>query len=202
MTSAWELENKYNEILEVPEELWPARDAAIEYAISGGPIPDSLIQLEHWFNDDFEVWQNLHSDTAAMQFDPAFDVNSTLYIGLDDGYLREHFDIPQDAQITDDMRIVFTRKTMEDHWDIDSEIIVGIGSRMIVASDGRACIVGYTEVFEGQGGIVCYFSGVFSDKNAWEDHLRKNGIHRFTDPNEIPDNLLLEIYNKANSWEP
>jgi hypothetical protein len=59
------IEDKYCEILDVPPELWSARDAAIDFALHGGELPEDLKQLQDWFSDDFGVYQNTHSETAA-----------------------------------------------------------------------------------------------------------------------------------------
>lgn len=60
--------------LSVPERLWPARDSAINFALVGGPVPESLSCFKSWFSEDLEVWEDLHSGEAAMLFDPAIRV--------------------------------------------------------------------------------------------------------------------------------
>jgi len=57
----WEPEDKYSYVLEVPPELHAIRDAAIEFALSGGEPPAGLNVLEEWFSNDYSVYENTHS---------------------------------------------------------------------------------------------------------------------------------------------
>jgi hypothetical protein len=43
--------------------------------------------------------------------------------------------------------------------------------------------------------IHCEWQGVFANEEVWEMYLIKSRIHRFNEPNDIPDNVLLEIYH-------
>lgn len=51
----WEPEDEYSYVLEVPPELYGVRDAAIEFALSGGEPPAGLNVLEEWFSNDYAV---------------------------------------------------------------------------------------------------------------------------------------------------
>lgn len=196
MAHAWGPENKYNEVLEVPEELWAARDSAIAYALRGGPVPEGLAQLKSWFSDDFEVYENLRSE-ASFDAYPALDLNSTLY-AADEFNLRQRFELSEDDIITDVMRIDFTRKVIAE--DPDGDLVIGVGSRLLEGGNGQSCVVGYTERQAGHNGILFYWEGVFADEKTWLAHIAEIGryLYNYDEIADIPDTIIMEIYNKAN----
>jgi len=194
----WEPEDKYSDVLEVPLELHAVRDAAIEFALNGGDPPEELHLLEEWFANDFEVYENTHSDTAAMQFDPAVRVASGRLYEACDSELRDRLGLSEDALVTDAMRISYTRNLLEEEWTFGGETIVAVATRTIVDADGRSCLIGYIEESHGQAGVVCVWEGVFAGPEAWESHLQSIGLHRCGGPEEVPDDLILKIYNLNN----
>lgn len=195
----WEPVDKYSDVLEVPPELHAVRDAAIEFALNGGAPPHELHLLEEWFSDDYEVYENTHSETAAMQFDPAVRVSGGHLYRACDSELRDHLGLTEDDPITDQMRIVYTRDLLEEEWTFGSETIVAVATRTIEDATGRWCLIGYLEESHGQAGVVCVWEGVFADFEAWESHLQSIGLHRYGGPEEIPDELVLKIYNNNNA---
>jgi hypothetical protein len=96
------------------------------------------------------------------------------------------------------MRISYTRELIEDDWTISNPMIVGVATRSIENASGQSCLVGYLEVFAGQSGISCEWEGVFPNEEAWEAHLRESGVHRYNEPADIPDEVLLTIYHNNN----
>lgn len=89
----------------MPPELHAIRDAAIEFALNGGDPPADLHLLEEWFSDDFEVYENTHSETEARQFDPAVRICCGYLYTVCDSELRDRLGLSDDAPITDAMRI-------------------------------------------------------------------------------------------------
>lgn len=197
-TALFEIEDKYCEILDVPPELSAARDAAIEFALQGGEPPVDLKLLEAWFADDFAVYQNTHSETAANQFDPALRITEPCLYEACDSELRDRLGLDEDATITDEMRISYTRELLEADWTIFNPMIVGVATRIIENGIGQSCLIGYLEVCAGQGGISCEWEGVFPSEEAWEAHLREGGVYRYDEPADIPDEVLLAIYQNNN----
>lgn len=194
----WEPDDKYSDVLEVPTELHAVRDAAIEFALQGGEPPADLHLLEEWFANDFEVYENTHSETAAMQFDPAVRVTAGCLYAACDSELRDRLGLSEDALVTDAMRISYTRDLLEEEWTFGGETIVAVATRTIVDADGRSCLIGYIEETHGQAGVVCVWEGVFADTDAWESHLQSIDLHRYSGPDEVPDDMVLKIYNFNN----
>lgn len=192
------IEDKYCHILAVPPELWPARDAAIDFALNGGVAPAGMSLLEDWFSNDFGVFENTHSETAATQFDPGLRLAERSLYGACDSELRDCLGLEEDDLITDTMRTGYTRDLLEEDWSPFNPMIVGIAARTIQKANGQECLIGYLEVSAGQDGIHCEWQGVFANEEVWETYLIKSGIHRFNEPNDIPDNVLLEIYHNNN----
>lgn len=194
----WEPEDKYSQFLQVPPELHAVRDAAIGFALNGGEPPADLHLLEEWFSNDFEVYENTHSETAAMQFDPAVRIGSGYLYSACDSELRDRLGLSDDAPVTDAMRIAYTRDLLEEEWMFGGETVVAVATRSIASADGRSCLIGYFEESHGQAGVVCVWEGVFADLEAWESHLQSIGLHRYSAPEEIPDDFVLKIFNYNN----
>lgn len=194
----WEMEDKYSYALQVPPELHTIRDAAIEFALNGGEPPADLYLLKEWFSDDYEVYENTHSGTAASQFDPAVRIGSGCLYGACDSDLRDHLGLGEDDPVTDAMRIAYTRDLLEEEWTFGGETVVAVATRSIEDADGRSCLIGYFEESHGQAGVACVWEGVFSDLEAWEQHLQSIGLHRYGRPDEVPDEMILEIFSHNN----
>ena len=192
------VEDKYRNILAVPLELWAARDAAIYFALHGGKPPVDLKMLQDWFTEDFSVYENTHSETAADQFDPALRITEPYLCEACDDELRDRLELDEDAPITDEMRIIYTRELLEADWTIFNPIIVGVATRIIENGSGQSCLIGYLEVCAGQSGISCEWEGVFPNEDSWEAHLRESGVYRYNEPADIPDEVLLAIYEINN----
>ena len=197
-TRPWEPEDKYSYVLEVPPALHAIRDAAIEFALNGGEPPADMHLLEEWFSDDLDVYENTHSETAAARYDPALRVGSGNLYWACDSELRDHLGLSEDAVITDAMRIDYTRELWEEEWIFGGDTVVAVATRAIEDANGRACLIGYFEESHGQSGVVCVWEGVFSDDEAWEEHLKKMGLHRYSGPADVPDDIVLEVYMYNN----
>jgi hypothetical protein len=192
------VEDKYCDVLDVPPALWPARDAAIDFALHGGEAPAGLKLLKEWFADDYEVYENTHSETAANQFVPALRITEPYLHDACDNELRDRLELDEDTPITDEMRISHTRDLLEEDWTIFNPMIVGVATRTIENANSQSCLIGYLEVCEGQSGINCEWEGVFPTEEAWDSHLKENGMIRYNEPTEIPDEVILKIYHINN----
>lgn len=184
-----------DETLPVPANLHSQRDQVIRYALEGGEPPEALAAIKEWFSRDQAVWENLHSEASAMQYEPAI---SPRYGGLYracDSELRDHLGLGESDQLNDAMRISFVRELLDEDWgDMENPIFVGIGQRWLQNEEGDQCLIGYTEELEGQSGIVCYWQGVFADEEEWHHHLKTLGYIRADDSSELSDEALLSLY--------
>lgn len=183
-----------DEMLAVPDELHEARNEVIRYAKNGGDRPNGLEAIKKWFSDDQAVWGNLHSEAAAMNFDPAVSTKHGYLYRACDSELRERQGLDDDQPINDAMRISFVRELLEEDWDLENPLIVGIGQRWLRNEKGDQCLIGYTEELEGQSGIVCYWQGVFADEEKWHRYLENEGYIRAYEPSELPDEALLSLH--------
>ena len=182
--------------LSVPEHLWPARDAAIDFAHNGGVALEILDQLESWFSEDLKVWEDLHSDETALQFDPAIRIAKGILYRACESELREELELEEGVPVSDAMRIEFTRNVLSEEWSLESEFLVGIGQRWIAKGDGTRCLIGYIEEFQGQAGIHCAWEGVFADEEAWAAHLVQEGYLKVAEVDDVPEQALLKIFDK------
>lgn len=185
------------EVLKVPAELHPQRDAVIQYAIHGTAAPSELEAIEFWFSNDQDVWDDLHSEESAMHFEPAITTKyGRLWRACDDE-LRDELGLDEHSEITDEMRCSFVRDLLAEDWNLnDDAVIVGISQRWLEDDSGNMCLIGYTEELEGQGGIACYWQGVFPDEDAWHAYLKDNGYTLAANPSDLSDAVLLSLYQK------
>ena len=186
-----------NEVLKVSPELHRERDAVIQYVLYGTAAHAELAAMQQWFANDQFVYDDLHSDASAMHFEPAITTKYGRLWRACDSELRDELGLDGQAEITDEMRCSFVRDLLAEEWGGLNDVVVGIGQRWIEDDKGNSCLIGYTEELEGQGGIACYWQGVFVDEDSWHVYLKANGFMLASDPADLSDEALLSLYQKA-----
>jgi hypothetical protein len=182
--------------LKVPKNLWSARDDAIDYAHSGGPVPATLKELEQWFSEDFDVYEDLHSDEVHAEINFIFQAVPGALGEACESELRAELGISEGEPVTDAMRIEFTRSALADQWSTGSDVFVGYRHRWIEKCDGTRCLIGFIDELRGQAGIHCAWNGVFPDEAAWNAYLAQKGYLEIADIDDVPDDALLRIFDK------
>lgn len=186
-----------DETLPVPADLHRERDEVIRYALYGGEAPKGLSAIQRWFSEDQIVWENLHSEAAAMHYEPAITPNHGELYRAYDSELRDHLGLGDGDHLDDAMRIAFVRDLLDEDWgNMDSMMFVGIGQRWLENEKGEKCLIGFTEELEGQSGIVCYWQGAFANETEWHNYLENAGYIRAYNPNDLPDETLLSLYQR------
>jgi len=196
---SFEAGEKFKRLLNVPEELWNARDSVITFAFNGGDPPDGLKELKKWFSEDYEVWENLHSETAANDFNPHILASKGILARACESELQDSLCIKDGTKSSESIRIQFTRDVLREELETnysDSDCVFGISHRWISKSDGECCLIGYIEMPGGQAGIECVWQGVFTDEDTWAAHLANEGFLQIADVNDVPDQALLVMFDE------
>jgi len=170
----------------LPEKLWPIRDAIIDLVHAGEEPPEETSKIYRWLEDD--GWDELVSYDEMV-------------IGLqalcaDDDELRAELDFDDSAEVTDQMRISYTRELLEKTGTGDDSTVV---CYPLERGDGRSVVICGTMTVE-PGGWDVMWDGVFVTKDAFYESLRSNGVYLMDDLDEIDDAAILSFWNRtANS---
>ena len=93
----------------IPEELWQARDELVDYALDGGPVPAGFHKIKAWFSESQDAYEQTQSDVAAVAVGSPYLTPWCSLPEACDQYLVDHYALDDDAEITDEQRIEFTR---------------------------------------------------------------------------------------------
>lgn len=188
--------------LEVPENLWQARDELVDYALDGGPVPSGFQKIKEWFATSSEAEVQLEYDCAENSL---VDGYLTPWRALEcacDVYLRDHFALEETAKITTAQRLEFTRhrlKQLSEQCELPYETA---GAITLKSSSGRSCLIGYLAELHGQCGHCFQWQGVFPSEQSWSDYLEDRGYFYISgegDVERLPDEAVLEINLSSNS---
>ena len=168
----------------LPEKLWPIRDAIITLVHAGEEPPQETSKIYKWLEDD--GWDELCSDDEMI-------------IGLqalcaDDNELRAILDLDDSTEVTDQMRISYTRELLEKAGTGDDSTVV---CYLLERSDGKSVVICGTMTVE-PGGWDVTWNGVFFTKDEFYELLRLNGVYLLDDADEIDDAAILSFWNRTS----
>jgi len=188
----------------IPEELWQARDEVVDYALDGGPVPAGFHKIKAWFSESQDAYEQTQSDVAAVAVGSPYLTPWCSLPEACDQYLVDHYALDDDAEITDEQRIEFTRHLLAQVIEQGDLFYQYAGAMNIKSTSGRNCLVGYLEESQGQAGIHCEWQGVFPSDQSWDDYLEDIGYYDIGGHDGIdrlPDEAVLKIYSNNNgSW--
>jgi hypothetical protein len=171
----------------LPEKLWPIRDAIIDLVHAGEEPPEETSKIYRWLEDD--GWDELVSDDEMV-------------VGLqalcaDDDELRAVLDLDDSAEVTDQMRISYTRELLEkacacEHGDPSTVVCYTLKK-----GDEKSVVICGTMSVQ-QGGWDVVWDGVFLTKDEFYELLRLNGVYLLDDADEIDDAAILSFWNRTS----
>jgi|AntAceMinimDraft_1070359.scaffolds.fasta_scaffold81617_2 hypothetical protein len=175
---------------ELPRKYWTTRNAAIEYVLSGSPLPSGLADLQEWLATD--GWDDLLA--AWINEDVALNLKEWATYKFFDSTMRDDQGLDSEA-ITDQMRVDYARasirEAVEQSEGYDSP---SVHSFSIEREDGERAILGCTVEIHGQAGLVPQWHGIFADKEAFYVYLRDAGFLLHSIADEISDVEILSLW--------
>jgi hypothetical protein len=179
-------------IPEIPEHLWPIRDAAIDHVLNGTPEPE-LKPLYDWFEVDgwdavINAWA--HEDMALNLFYLAQNI-------FEDDEMAACEGIEVD-EITDELRIKYAREIIEQGYE-DEYLTPSLHSCELKRADGDSVILGCVMEIHGQGGPYLNWWGLFKTQDDFYDSIRNSGYIIESDLEGISDEKILSLWEVRNT---
>ena len=161
---------------EFPTELHSIRDEAIECAITNAPLPSGMNRIHEWLETD--GWSNVTD--AWVDEDNVLELKDLAKHNFCDSAVREYENLEDRDTVTDKMRIKHARTILNGLIEDNYEGSKYVFSIRIIRNDGKTAIIGVLGEIRGQGGVVAVWHGVFQDKQAFYNYLRKSQflLHR------------------------
>ena len=182
---------------EFPTELHSIRDEAIECAITKAPLPSGMNRIHEWLETD--GWSNVTD--AWVDEDNVLELKDLAKHNFYDSVVREHEDLEDKDTVTDKMRIKHARAILKGLIEDNYEGSKYVFSIRIIRNDGKSAIIGALGEIRGQGGIVAVWHGVFQDKQAFYNYLRKSQFLLHSEVNELKDIEILSLWEDDYSDE-
>jgi hypothetical protein len=175
---------------ELPRELFPARDAAIEHAVAGTRPPDRVLRgLEEWLTG--EGWHALvedWDDLMALRF-------CALTLEFDDHNLRSREELEPATKVGDDMRLRYARSLMDRAMEReDGCMCPSMHAYRMEKEDGKSAVIGCTFEIWGQAGPHAEWHGVFATEEKFRDHLRRSGYWPTDELDALDDATILGMW--------
>ncbi len=177
-------------IPELPENLWPIRDATIDHILNGNASPD-LQPIYDWLEDDghgalVDAWSN---EEVALDFDAMTEEK------FNDDYLADNECIDPN-EITDTVRLNYARAIIKKEMDEDNCLNPSLHSYELKRLNGDSIILGCMLVAAGQAGNYYEWAGLFKSKDQFYESIRKQGYVTYSELEKITDNEILLAWSK------
>ena len=178
-------------IIKLPDNLQKIRDNIIENITSKSFSIDDLIELQKWLEED--GWDDL---VAPFRLDElALNLNEWDVENYSEYSLREYEGLDDSEVVSDEMRINFARKRIQDEIENgDGLTNPSVISYEIKNDDEKSVILGCTVEIHGQLGPEVKWHGVFISKEAFYEHLRNNRFILQSEIEHMSDSKILELW--------
>lgn len=172
---------------EIPEYLWPIRDAAIDHVLKGTPEPD-LKPLYDWFEVDgwdavINAWA--HEDMAFNLF--------YLAQGVFEDYEMAAYESIEVDEITDELRISYARGRIHSGYE-DEYLTPSLHSCELKRGVGDSVILGCVMEIHGQGEPYLNWWGLFKSQDDFYDSIRNSGYIIESHLEGITDEKILSLW--------
>jgi hypothetical protein len=174
----------------LPPELDDARDAAIEQAWSGQPLPIDF-DLTQWLEGDgWSAMMDIWDDCVAYSL-------GELSWSFSDAELRDWEGVDEDDVITDAMRLKYARERIDGTTDgSNTEAGCSVHVVPLTRADGKSAVVGCTVHSEGQAGWRVEWKGAFPTRTDFERYLRASDVATMQEAIGLDDAVILGLWQQ------
>ena len=169
----------------MPENIANIRDAVINHALRGFPLPDNIEELYEWL-----ILYKIYG--GEMTFDFYFHLTE---IEFSDEELRSAEELDSSVAIDDRMRVAYGRQAIDNYVNGYNDHLVSPESIKLENDRGEtiyACGMGFTV---GQGGIEMTWDGFHESREKYLENLRmEHGMRDSEDIDKITDAEILEVW--------
>ena len=175
----------------LPPELWALRDAAIDHVLTAAPLPLDFARIQEWL--EIDGWDALVD--AWVDEEMALELRC-LSSGFTDRALRDWTDLKRMEEVTDTMRVQFSRETIARSLEEDDGCTSkSVHCYRLERDDGHSAVLCCTCEIWGQSGPHAQWYGVFPAREAFLDYLRSTGFVLHREINELSAHEILAFWH-------
>lgn len=169
----------------MPPEIANIRDAAIDHALHGLPIPNDIEELYEWL-----LTYKIYSlEPHEIMWDFYFHMSS---IEFSDEELRLVEELDDSIEIDDSMRVAYGRQAIEKYVNGYNDHLLSPESIKLENDRGETIYVCGTGYMAGQGGYEMTWDGFYETREKYLEYLREeNGMRDSAEIDQITDAEIL-----------
>ncbi len=171
----------------LPENLWALRDLLVECVHANEPLPAEVDLLYKWLSND--GWDELVGEGADEKM--IFEISR---FGGDEYDLREMLELDDSDEITDQMKIDYTREKIadavsgEDNYDNPT-----VAFYTLERNDGKSAVLCAILTCQ-QGGWDADWGGILLTEDDHLQKLKACGLWNYEDVELVDDASILDIW--------
>lgn len=150
--------------LSIPEDLWQARDSAIEGFLSGKRDVAAEKQLEGWL---------LSADAYEQLVEGDDPIGMICDLRCSDDDVISQLGLDDDSEVSDRDRVEFARQAMD--YARGNCCSTYIEARPITSSSGKKAYLGISSVAGGQGGMYFSWLGLYKGPQSLVEIYKEQG---------------------------
>lgn len=150
---------------DMPPEITSIRDAVIDHAHRGTPLPENIDELYEWLL----IYKIYGRPLDEMTYDFYFHLTS---IEFRDEYLRYVEGLDSSVDIDDRMRLAYARKAIEKYLNRYADHLLSPESIRLDNDSGDTTYLCGMAFMAGQGGIEMNWDGCFESREKYIEYLR------------------------------
>jgi hypothetical protein len=177
---------------QLPSNLWPLRDAIIDYAHGNARKPRSLKKLHDWLEDD--GWGSLVGEESEQEM--VLNLYSLAQQKFSDSEFSAVEGLDPGDVITDEMRLTYARGLITEACaECDESLCPTIHSYKLERPDGASATVG-ASVESQQGGAVANWQGIFATLDDFFAEMKRCDVWLLEEAPDIDDARLLGLWTR------
>jgi len=169
----------------MPSEIANIRDAVIDHALCGSPLPNNIKDLYEWLIIHKIYGRELDEITYDFYF-------HMTYIEFSDEELRSEEELDSSVAIDDKMRVAYGRQAIENYVNGLNDHLLSPETIKLENDRGEtiyACGMGF---MAGQGGIEMTWDGFYESREKYLESLRtEHGMRDSAEIDQITDEEIL-----------
>lgn len=175
--------------LQLPAEFFKIRDKVIDSVHSNNLLPESINLIYEWLETD--GWDSLLSSPFSKEY-VAIDINQIDY-NLSENELRDYEGIEEDEQITDSLKVIYTRSLVNNIIE-NGDFLSIFSYQLSNPKSNEAIVLGAVIQIQGQAGPnVTWWGGYASDEDFLKN-LQNNQVLVLEGSDHLSDEEILSLW--------
>jgi hypothetical protein len=180
----------------LPADLQELCDKVIRAFTANKTAPEELEKIYQWL--ELDSWDALIADLGEQT---ALKLGYLAKLRFNDAELRASMDIPVELSVADADRLAWGRGHIDRVLAGDDEqLLPGLHTYTLEASDGSTAVLGCLVEVQGQGGPVFQWQGLWPSRESFLATLSQSYDYWVTPlMGDVPDAVILSLWQETKS---